>query len=152
MRKFSAYEVYYSGLAVDGNSLKEVIGDPDAHKDQREAAWFLLYGECKDPPPEGGCQIPLQIHNYSTCTRWADPGSKLFNLRGARAAHVFGRGPAALVIYTGRTTVTVTAENKEILDSAVKALRDVRQTAPSRLPPPAQGSLEGRLPCQHQDG
>jgi hypothetical protein len=152
MRKFSAYEVYYSGASVDGNSLDEVIGDPDAHKDQRDAVWFLLYGECKDPPPEGGCQIPLQIHNYSTCTRWADPGSKLFTRRGAKAANVFGTGPAALVIYTGRTTVTVTATSKKILASAVKALRDVREPAPSPLPPPAPGSLEGRLPCQHQDG
>jgi hypothetical protein len=61
-------------------------------------------------------------------------------------------GPAVLEIYTGHTTVTVSAENRDVLNSAAKALRDVRQRHPTSLPPPVPGSLRGELPCQDRPG
>lgn len=153
MRAFRAYPVYYSGDSVDGNSLREVQGDPSRFEDERDASWFLIYGRCKDPPDEGGCPPPLQIHSYSTCTRWAAvPESRLFDLRGAKATRPRPGGGAALEIFTGRTTVTMYAESQEVLDLAVRALRNVRQKHPSPLPPPVPGSLTGDLPCQGRPG
>lgn len=149
MREFQAYPVYYSGDSVAGNPLREVQGDPSRYEDKRDTSWFLIYGHCKDPPDEGGCPPPLQIHNYSTCTRWASlRESPLFDLRGAKATKPVSGGGADLEIFTGRTTVTIHAENQDVLNSAAQVLRDVRQEHPSYLPPPVPGSLSGDLPCQ----
>lgn len=152
IKEFGAYPVYYSGDAVAGNSLREIQGDPTQYEDKREASWFLIYGRCKDMPDEGGCPPPLQIHNYSTCTRWANRDSRLFDVRGAKAKKPFPGGGAALEIFTGRTTVTFHAESQKVLNAAVQALRDVRQKHPSPLPPPMPGSLNGDLPCQGRPG
>jgi hypothetical protein len=153
MKEFQAYPVYYSGESVAGNSLREVLGDPSQYKDKRDTSWFLIYGKCKDRPDEGGCPYPLQIHNYSTCTRWAGLSrSRLFDFRGAKASKPM-RGGAALEIFTGRTTVTIDAENQDVLDSALQGLRNVRRDRPSlSLPPPVPGSLSGELPCQKRSG
>lgn len=153
IREFRAYPVYYSGASVAGNSLKEVSGDPAEQKDKRDTTWVLIYGTCKDPPAEGGCQVPLQIHNYSICARWEGVReARLFDFRGAKATRPTGGGPAVLEIFTGRTTVTVSAENQDVLDSAAQALRGVRQRHPTSLPPPVPGSLTGKLPCQDRPG
>lgn len=149
MKQFRAYPVYYSGDSVAGNSLREIQGDPTRYEDKRDTSWFLIYGRCKDPPDEGGCPPPLQIHNYSTCTRWASlRESRLFDFRGAKATKPRPGGGAALEIFTGRTTVTIHAESQDVLNSAARALRNVRQNQPAPLPPPAPGSLSGELPCQ----
>lgn len=153
IRGFRAYPVYYSGVSVAGNTLREVSGDPAEQKDKRDTTWVLIYGECKDPPAEGGCQVPVQIHNYSICARWEGlRDARLFDFRGAKATRPTGGGPAVLEIYTGRTTVTVSAENRNVLDSAAQALRGVRQRHPTSLPPPVPGSLTGELPCQDRSG
>lgn len=152
IKEFRAYPVYWSGDSVAGNSLVEIMGDPTLHKDPRETTWILIYGRCKDPPDEGGCPPPLQIHSYSTCTRWASRGPnepKLFDFHGAKASKPFPGGGAGLEIFTGRTTLTFHAENQNVLAAAVKALRTVHQKQPpSSLPPPVPGSLRGKLPCQ----
>lgn len=153
IRGFRAYPVYYSGVSVAGNSLREVSGDPAEQKNKRDTTWVLIYGKCKDPPAEGGCQVPLQIHNYSICARWeGSREGRLFDFRGAKATRPTLSGPAVLEIYTGRTTVTVSAENREVLDSAAQALRGVHQRHPTSLPPPVPGSLRGELPCQGRPG
>lgn len=149
IKEFRAYPVYWSGESVAGNSLEEVMGAPELNADKRETGWVLIYGRCKDPPDEYGCPPPLQIHNYSTCHRWASREAPLFDLRGAKAVKPSPGGGAALEIFTGRTTVTVHAENQKVVEAAVQALRTVHQKRPSSsLPPPAPGSLEGKLPCQ----
>jgi hypothetical protein len=54
-------------------------------------------------------------------------------------------------IFTGRTTIVVFGNEKALIKSAARELREVHQTeAASRLPPPAPGSLEGKLPCQRK--
>jgi hypothetical protein len=149
IREFRAYPVYWSGNSIAGNSLIEVTGDPTLHEDKRETIWVLIYGRCKDPPDEGGCPPPLQIHSYSTCTRWAGRGAPLFDLRGAKAVKPFPGGGAAIEIFTGKTTVTMHAENQHVLEAAIRDLRTVQRERPfPSLPPPAPGSLEGKLPCQ----
>lgn len=149
---FRAYPVYYSGDSVDGHSLREVLGEPDQFEDKRDTAWILIYGKCEDPPDEGGCPYPLQIHDYSTCARWADQlhrnPRRMFDFRGAKAIRLFQGGGAAWEIFTGRTTVTISATDRDILHSAARALRLVHREHPSPLPPPVPGSLEGELPCQ----
>jgi hypothetical protein len=149
IREFGAYPVYYSGDSVAGNSLVEVFGDAAQQEDKRDTTWVLIYGECETD--EGGCFPPLQIHSYSTCARWASLGpgeSRLFDLRGAKATWK-GRGAGAgLEIFTGRTTVTIGAESRRVLNAAVRALRTVHQKHPASLPPPVPGSLRGELPCQ----
>lgn len=139
IKEFRAYPVYYSGDSVAGNSLSEVFGDPELHKDERDTTWVLIYGQCKDPPDEGGCPPPVQIHNYSICARGQGlREERLFDLRGAKATKPMPGGGAALEIFTGQTTVTIHAESQDVLDSAVQALRNVRQKhPPSSLPPPA---------------
>jgi hypothetical protein len=152
IKEFRAYPVYWSGESVAGNDLIEVMGDPTLHEEERETTWILIYGDCKDPPDEGGCPPPLQIHSYSTCERWAElfPGKpRLFDFRGAKATKPSPGGGAGLEIFTGRTTITLHAESQGLLDAATRALRTVHQKQPSSsLPPPVPGSLKGELPCQ----
>ena len=151
MREFRAYPVYYSGTSVAGNALVEIYGDPEHQEDKRDTAWVLIYGDCD--AEEGGCLPPVQIHSYSTCARWADPDAKFIDIRGAKATKPFGEIRPALEIFTGRTTVTIGADTKHVLDSAVQALREVNKKKPSRLlPPPVPGSLRGELPCQDRPG
>lgn len=138
IKEFRTYPVYYSGDSVAGNSLREAFGDPELHKDKRDTTWILIYGQCKDPPDEGGCPAPLSIQNYSICARGAGlREARLFDLRGAKATKLMPGGGASLEIFTGRTTVTIHAESQDVLNSAVQALRNVRQKHPSSLSPPA---------------
>lgn len=151
IRDFRAYPVYYSGTSVAGNALLEILGDPSQHEDKRDTAWVLIYGDCD--AEDGGCFPPVQIHNYSTCARWAGPDAQLIDVLGAKATKPFGEIGPALEIFTGQTTVTIGAESQALLDSAVQALREVHQRKPSRLlPPPVPGSLNGKLPCQDGPG
>ncbi len=152
-KEFDSF-VYYAGEEVAGlplEGIEEGKGQPPS--------WYFYYGDC-DPPgglfAEGGCELPLQIHNYSTCRRWADLlhlEHDIFDFRGAKAAGS-GRGIENPVeIFTGRTTVVIFATHGNVAKSAARELRDVRQTRPpSLLPPPAPGSLHGELPCQRKPG
>jgi hypothetical protein len=151
IREFRAYPVYYAGTSVSGNALVQIYGDPSLHEDKRDTTWTLIYGDCD--AEEGGCFPPVQIHSYSTCARWADPGSQLFDIRGAKATKEMRGSGAGLEVFTGRTTVTIGAESKRVLDSTVRALREVHKKKPSRLlPPPVPGSLSGELACQDRPG
>lgn len=155
-KQFRAYPVYYPGESVDGHSLREVLGDPTQYGDKRDTTWILIYGRCQDRPDEGGCPYPVQVHNYSTCTRWATQLDRnprqLFDFRGAKAIRLFQGGGAGWEIFTGRTTVTISAEDQQLLHTTARALRTVDQEHPSPLPPPAPGSLQGKLPCQGRSG
>lgn len=150
-RGFSAFPVYYAGDSVAGLPLEEVLGDPSKIGDQRDLTWYFIYGRCENPPAEGGCPYPLQIHDYSACKRWAGLFGKhgrLVDFRGAKAVRSREERRIQLEIFTGRTTVTISGEDAEVIDAAARALRTVHQSRPSRLPPPVPGSLDGELPCQ----
>jgi hypothetical protein len=150
IREFRAYPVYYSGTSVAGNALLKILGDPEQQQDKQDTTWVLIYGDCD--AEDGGCLPPVQIHSYSTCARWADPGSHLVDVRGAKATREMRGDGAGMEIFTGRTTVTIGAESRRLLNSTIQALREVHQKKPSRLlPPPAPGSLSGELPCQGED-
>jgi hypothetical protein len=174
VKKFDAYRVYYAGEEVAGLPLEAVTGQVQRGY-KRSTVWNFGYGDC-DPPSgffaEGGCSLPLQIQNWSTCYRWAgmftrsqnayglfDPRRakaarnrpRPFDFRGAKAAR--GAGGSALEIFTGRTTVVIWAHRRKVAKSAARQLLNVRQAQPSApLPPPAPGSLQGKLPCQGKPG
>lgn len=170
VKKFDPYRVYYAGEKVDALPL-EGISDARAG---RWIYWNFSYGDC-DPPSgffaEGGCSLPLSVQNWSTCYRWANmfsrsrnphglfdprrakaaPNRRLFDFRGAKATG--GEGGSELEIFTGRTTVVIFAHKRDVAKSAARQLRGVRQARmPSLLPPPAPGSLQGKLPCQGKSG
>ena len=124
--------------------------------DPQERVWVIIYGDWRAPRGEGGC-APFQIHNYSTCSRWAhsldqapvglDRRAALRPFRGAKAR--YRRAEHSVEIFTGRTTITIGGgPDPKMLKTALRQLREVHQEEPTRLPPPAPGSLSGRLPCQ----
>jgi hypothetical protein len=149
VRKFKGYPVYYAGEEVLGRPLTgDLGGQPEVAPQER--AWVFIYGRCENPPEgEGGC-APFQIHNYSTCSRWANrlnQGTPLRSFRGAKAR--FSSPEDSVEIFTGRTTITIGGgSDPKLLEAALRQLREVHQPEPSRLPPPAPGSLSGRRPCQ----
>lgn len=156
VRKFKGYPVFYAGEEVLGQPITEEIGGQEQVK-PREQVWFFIYGDCELPSEgEGGC-APFQIHNYSTCARWASSfdqapiglnrGAPLRPFRGARAR--FAPAEHSVEIFTGRTTITIGGgPDPKMLKAALRQLREIHQAEPSRLPPPAPGSLSGKLPCQ----
>lgn len=156
MKEFKGYPVYYAGEEVLGRPITGDL-DGEAQVDPQERVWFFIYGDCEDPPEgEGGC-APFQIHNYSTCSRWASSFNQvpvglgrraaLRPFRGAKAR--YRRAEHSVEIFTGRTTITIGGgSDPKMLKTALRQLREVHQEEPTRLPPPAPGSLSGRLPCQ----
>lgn len=156
VKRFKGYPVYYAGEEVLGRPITEDLGGEEQVNPQ-ERVWFFVYGDCEDPPEgEGGC-APFQIHNYSTCSRWASQldqapvglnrRAALRPFRGAKAR--YRRAEHSVEIFTGRTTITIGGgSDPKMLKTALRQLREVHQAEPSRLPPPAPGSLSGKLPCQ----
>ena len=143
------------GYGEDPPNLSEV---KKWEKVEQLIGWNFYYGDC-DPPSglfaEGGCELPLQIQNYSTCRRWAgllSNKSEIVDFRGAKATGNGNGIEAPVEIFTGRTTVVIFAGKRSVAKSAARQLRNVRQARPSRLPPPVPGSLWGKLPCQRKPG
>jgi virginiamycin B lyase len=160
-KAYRRYPVYWAGEEVAGLPLTDFAGTGGSIK---KSGWTSFYGSCElsgtDHP---SCALPLQIQVSSTCRRWAsalDRNKKLFGFRGAQAywfpgLPLEGGGVAEvgpLEIFTGRVTVVVFAETKKLSFAAARALRTVRQAQPAPLPPPAPGSLSGKLPCQTKPG
>jgi hypothetical protein len=149
---FDAYRVYYAGTEVSGiplESINESRENEIARLGERSAIWDFGYGDCT-PPPDGGCSLPIDVQNWSTCHRWPAMYSyklHFFNFRGTKAAWVPTAG--GLEIYTGRTTVVIFAYSRSFTMAAARQLYRVGQAEPpALLPPPARGSLRGKLPCQ----
>jgi hypothetical protein len=151
VKEFEGYPVYYAGKEVLGRPITEDLGG-EAQVPPQERVWFFIYGDCEDPP----C-APFQIHNYSTCSRWANSLSQapvglghrapLRPFRGAKARYL--RAEQSVEIFTGRTTITIGGGSEpKMLKTALRQLREVHQEEPTRLPPPVPGSLTGKLPCQ----
>ncbi len=147
VRKFDGgYPIYYAGDEVAGHPLEEVFGE--------EGGGVFIYGDCETTGEYGeGCPPPLQIHNYDICD-WPPSFNKgpLYDFRGAKARGGGRSNEDPMEIFTGRTTVKIGSEDA-LTKAAAAALRTVRQARPpSRLPPPAPGSLQGKLPCPDKPG
>jgi hypothetical protein len=153
-KSFDRFPVYFAGGDVDGLPLTSVS---EASHGRFGTEVTFSYGDC-DPPDglfaEGGCSLPLSIQNWSTCVRWGkqlhDP-LRAFDLRGAKATN--GGGGSQLEVFTGTTTVVIWAHERRVAESAARQLQDVRPADRfSQLPPPIDGSLQGKLPCQGKPG
>jgi len=145
-RAFEAYTLYYAGDAVGGNALEFAGRGPGSGSGLRRA-WSFIYGDCTPPEGEGGCAPPLEIQNWSICTRfpalYRQPAPHTSTIDGAETLRSGGGG---LDVYTDRTAVVIFGRDP---DSVVPLLRRVSDgTVPEALPPPAPGALDGELPCQ----
>lgn len=159
---FDAYHLYYSGTEVAGLPLDAVVQGWATNRHARQQGrrriyWSFIYGDCTPPPSEGGCAPPLEVQVWSACVRSVSPikvrKHHLYEFRGAIATGG-GRGRyevSPMEIFTGRTTIIVFGNETPLIKTAARELREVHQVqAASRLLPPAQGSLEEKLPCQRK--
>lgn len=155
VKKFDAYRVYYAGEEVAGLPL-ENLSKGGWEGNLRVWGWSFIYGRCDSPPTgDSGCSAPLEIQIWSTCGRWFssfDRKRRLYDFRGAKATGSGNGIEEPAEIFTGRTTVVVFAGDGRIAKAVARQLRDVRAAKPQSLPPPAPGSLWGKLPCQQRPG
>jgi hypothetical protein len=123
---------------------------------RRRIYWTFIYGDCTPPPSEGGCAPPLEVQVWSACVRSVSPikvrKHHLYEFRGAKATGGGGRYEVSpMEIFTGRTTIIVFGNEKPLVKTAARGLREVHEAqAASRLPPPAPDSLKEELPCQRK--
>jgi Ca2+-binding RTX toxin-like protein len=102
----------------------------------------FLYGH-----PHGSWPVEIQI--WGVCRRW--PGAyprrlEVFPFRGAKAAWNYFGG--ALEIYTRQIAIVIFAYTHKVARAAGREVRDVVDDGRGRLPPPADGALDGSLACQ----
>lgn len=96
-----------------------------------------IYGDCEFPEGEGGCSPPVQIQNWSTCTR--NPlrldviPSQVFPLRGGGIATAYDA--SRVEVGTGDRTVTVFAY-RELIGAALRDMHLRSQPSPEPLAPP----------------
>ena len=146
-RSFDEYTLYYVGDSYDDLPLTFAGLGPGSGEGVRRA-WSFGYGDCEPPEGEGGCPLPLEVQNWSICTRFPAlyPGQtpKTRSVHGAETLRAGG----GLDVYTGRTTVVIFGQG----DDKAQVVEDLRPVAggsePNLLPPPGPGALEGKLPCQ----
>ena len=158
---FDAYHLYYSGTEVAGLPLEAVVQGRATNRHAREQGrrriyWTFIYGDCTPPPSEGGCAPPLEVQVWSACVRSVSPievrKHHLYEFRGAKATGGDGRYEVSpMEIFTGHTTIIVFGDERSLIKTAARELREVHRTqAAPRLSPPARGSLQQKLPCQRK--
>jgi hypothetical protein len=161
-KTFDVYRLYWPGAEVDELPMEGVQGVYPEYRGGPPTRWYFSYGSCElhgtDHP---SCSLPLSVENDSTCDRWTGEllpkRARPFGFRGAKAYWHRGLpakgggeeiGGVPLEIFTGRTTVTIFADEKKVAFAAAAQLRTLTQKHPHPLPPPVAGSLWGKLPCQ----
>ncbi len=158
---FDAYRLYYSGSEVAGLPLEAVTQGRATNRHARQQGgraiyWTFIYGDCTPPPTEGGCAPPLEVQIWSACVRSFSSikfrKRHLYGFRGAKATGGGGRFEISpMEIFTSRTTIVIFSNEKPLIKTAARELREVHQAqTASRLPRPARGSLKERLPCQRK--
>lgn len=96
------------------------------------------YGDCELPEGEGGCSVPVQVQNATSCAR--NPIGldsipyKVFLVRGGGLAAAYES--TWIDIGTGDKTVTVFANEDEIVGAALREIRPRSDSAPQPLAPP----------------
>jgi hypothetical protein len=98
----------------------------------------FVYGECKPPEGEGGCQLPIRVGNATSCTRNPIGSNGLvrdvFLVRGGGLAVAYA--PGAVDVGTGRQTVSVRAAEPELLGAALREVRQRSEAGPEPFAPP----------------
>jgi hypothetical protein len=96
------------------------------------------YGDCEFPEGEGGCSDPAQIQNSSSCDR--NPLAidrvpfRVFLVRGGGLAAEYEQ--TAIDITTGRQTVTLYANEVELVPAELRDFRRRTEATPQPLAPP----------------
>jgi hypothetical protein len=146
-KSFSDHTLYYLGGSFRGLPLT-FAGLGSGSGTERRRAWDFIYGDCTPSGGDEGCAPPLDVQNWSICTRfpalYPGPTPKTSPAHGAETLPAGG----GLDVYTGRTTVVIFGEHKSAVIRSLTRVRD--DVTPDTLPPPAPDSLEGKLPCQAQ--
>lgn len=123
-------DLYWLGSYFGGMGI---TGDPD---ETRFSTY--VYGDCEQPEGEGGCSPPVQVQNWSACTR--NPlrldvvPYQVIPLRGGGIATVYES--SAVDVGTGDRTVTVFAY-RELMGAALREIHLRSQPGPEPLAPPA---------------
>lgn len=142
---YDDYALYYLGSSFDGFPLTSAAMGPGSGTG-RKRAWDFIYGDCTPSGDEPSCTPPLDLQNWSICTRfparYPGPTQKTTTIDGVETLPAGG----GLDVYTGLTTVVIFGGNRS---QVIRSLTPVSgEAGPGKLPPPAPGSLEGKLPCQ----
>lgn len=103
-----------------------------------ETRGTFIYGDCELPEGEGGCSPPVQVQTASSCTRNPIGLDRLpyevYLLRGGGLAAAYES--TAVDVGTGRQTVTVFANEYEIIGAALRDMHSRSQPGPQPLAPP----------------
>jgi hypothetical protein len=148
---FKEFALYNAGNDVAGLPLVAILrrNDPPTN-------WVsFIYGDCT-PTGGAGCAPPAEVQIWPACRRnpaifaksvGAPRAESTISIRGVPAA--FYEEGTRLEIQTGRSTVVIFGESRELISQVAAALRGVNRlvTASDRLPPPAPGAVDGKLPC-----
>jgi hypothetical protein len=103
------------------------------------APWdnFFAYGDCEPPPDEGGCSVPAQVQNSSSCARNPIGIDRLpyrvYLVRGGGLAAEYER--SGVDVGTGDRTITLYTEF-ELMGAALREVRLQTDTEPQPLAPP----------------
>ncbi len=115
---------YFAGMRVTGL--------PEEHT----YATFS-YGDCELPEGEGGCSVPAQIQNWSSCSRnplrMGPIPYQVFPLRGGGIVSVYESSRAEVA--TGDRNVVVFAD-RELIGAALLEIHLQSQPGPEPLAPP----------------
>ena len=131
----AAPEQYWLGPYFAGLRLTHTGESPGLDPASTDKAFS--YGDCELPEGEGGCSVPVDIQNVSSCAR--NPmgldrlPQKVFALRGGGLAVQYES--TAVDVGIGDRTVTVYAEY-ELMGAALRELRPVGEEEPQALAPP----------------
>ncbi len=154
---FEAFSVgpEFEGLALTGQERRCTHAPPGAPPQARINVVQYFYGTC-DPPPDGGCSLPLVVQNWPRCERGPvpshghNPVHGKVSIRGVPARQY--EGGRRLEVYTGESTVVVFGTNPARVLRTGRALvkaparptsRVVEGDTSRELPPPPSG----RIPC-----
>ena len=158
-KQFRDFPIYYAGNAVSGEELSAVLHDPFGFRDPDQFTVAFIYGTCDSEGYDGGCAPPVEISNEPACRRnlamYGGAGSPVQDLTGVRGAPAaFFENGGRVEIQTGRTTVVIFGNSKKDVLAVADQLRGVNVgvSARDRLPPPAQGALQGKLRCSASSG
>lgn len=152
-RRFRGFRLYFAGRSVDGLRLTAVSRlTRSAPSGKAYPVVSFFYGKCKTPRDpdtglaDGGCGPPVVIQNSGLCAQ--PPPSKTERTGRLRGVQAYAVRPDHASLYTGRTSVTISASgaNASSVADALRSL-DGRFQSDKPLPPSPPGVVRGTLRC-----
>jgi hypothetical protein len=163
LRSYRRFTVYHPGTAASRLPLTGLDSGlvPPAYENKPRRIpppisprFSFIYGSCKPPPgSEGGCSPPLSVQNSEVCA--VNPNSYGLHQRALtkriRGVPVLSKERGrSLELFTRDTTITVSANSRDVAARAIANLRslDGRIGPRTKLPPPTPAALKGQLRCK----